>query len=82
MRGRSRSATIAIAYLMQHQKRTLRDAYLHVKNLRHAIGPHRHLKRQLLKFETHYCNVTPSITLEEWLQIQAGFNQKQNKLFY
>jgi len=52
-RGRSRSATIVIGYLMTRNNWTLREAYSHVKERRPIIGPHSHLQDQLLTFEVH-----------------------------
>jgi len=51
MRGRSRSASVVIAYLMARQKMSLKDAFVHVKQKRPIIGPHSHLKQQLIVFE-------------------------------
>jgi hypothetical protein len=51
MRGRSRSCAIAIAYLMNRQQMSLKDAYMFVKLRRPFIGPHDWMKRQLCKYE-------------------------------
>eukprot|EP00026_Physarum_polycephalum_P015003 Phypoly_transcript_15580.p1 GENE.Phypoly_transcript_15580~~Phypoly_transcript_15580.p1 ORF type:complete len:296 (+),score=63.26 Phypoly_transcript_15580:30-890(+) len=59
MRGRSRSATIVIAYLMTRERWTLKTSHAHVKKLRPYIGPHRRLKKQLMLYERHlYGNIT------------------------
>ncbi len=51
MRGRSRSATVVITYLMNYHKLSLRDAYHLVKVKRPAIGPHYDLRKQLVAYE-------------------------------
>eukprot|EP01112_Ceratiomyxa_fruticulosa_P022589 TRINITY_DN8321_c0_g2_i1.p1 TRINITY_DN8321_c0_g2~~TRINITY_DN8321_c0_g2_i1.p1 ORF type:complete len:229 (+),score=58.41 TRINITY_DN8321_c0_g2_i1:52-687(+) len=50
-RGRSRSATVVIAYLMQRKSMTLKNAHNHVKELRPLVGPHKNLKVQLLAYD-------------------------------
>jgi hypothetical protein len=50
-RGRSRSATIVIAYLMHKERMSLKDAFLTVKRRRNFIGPHGPLRVQLLRYE-------------------------------
>jgi len=65
MRGRSRSASIVIAYLMNRHKMALKEAYEHVKERRRCIGPHQYLRKQLIDYELHlYGNV--SLHLHEW----------------
>ncbi|XP_030016616.1 dual specificity phosphatase 28-like [Sphaeramia orbicularis] len=49
--GRSRSATICIAYLMKHRKLTLNDALQKVKTARHVIDPNPGFMDQLRKYE-------------------------------
>jgi hypothetical protein len=73
MRGRSRSAAVAIAYLMRHNSWSLRESYTHVKERRGAIGPHRHLKTQLMQIERHF-GKEPSMSLEQWLELQGKYN--------
>jgi len=53
MRGRSRIATIIIAYLMKTLNWSLKEAYSHVKERREPIGPHHFMKRQLIDYEIH-----------------------------
>jgi len=65
MRGRSRSASIVIAYLMNRNKMALREAYEHVKERRRCIGPHQYLRRQLIDYEIHLYGNT-SLPLHEW----------------
>ncbi|GAM19484.1 hypothetical protein SAMD00019534_026590 [Acytostelium subglobosum LB1] len=62
-RGRSRSATIVIAYLMYKLNYTLNDAFHHVKERRKIIGPHYDLKLQLLHWE-RYLNKSATNTLD------------------
>jgi protein-tyrosine phosphatase len=50
-RGRSRSATIVLSYLMYMEHKSLRDAFLIVKRARNFIGPHGPLRVQLLHYE-------------------------------
>ncbi len=53
MRGRSRSATVVMAYLMNRQHFSLEDAYLHCKTKRFIVGPHFLLKQKLIQYQTH-----------------------------
>jgi protein-tyrosine phosphatase len=57
--GKSRSASIVIAYIMKYCNMTLRDAYCHVKNLRH-IYPNMEFIKQLITFEIKEKNLTES----------------------
>lgn len=50
--GISRSATLVVAYLMQHHKRSLQDALLQVKGLRPCVSPHFNLEVALMTFES------------------------------
>ncbi|KAM6918442.1 dual specificity phosphatase 28 [Xenentodon cancila] len=49
--GRSRSATICIAYLMKHRKLALADAVQRVKTARHVIDPNPGFMSQLQRYE-------------------------------
>ncbi|CAK6981542.1 dual specificity phosphatase 28 [Scomber scombrus] len=49
--GRSRSATICIAYLMKHRKMTLIEAVQRVKTARHVIDPNPGFMTQLQRYE-------------------------------
>ena len=76
MRGRSRSCTIVIAYLMKKCNLNLKQAYLLVKEKRPPIGPHRHLREQLVKYEMHLKN-TSSLSLEDWQKLDFELSQKK-----
>jgi len=52
-RGRSRSATIVIAYLMSRKNWTLAQALQFVKEKRSLVSPHKYLQVQLRVFENH-----------------------------
>ncbi|XP_020512683.2 dual specificity phosphatase 28 [Labrus bergylta] len=49
--GRSRSATVCIAYLMKHRKLTLTEALQKVKTARHVIDPNPGFMSQLQRYE-------------------------------
>ncbi|KAJ3595783.1 hypothetical protein NHX12_005086 [Muraenolepis orangiensis] len=49
--GRSRSATVCVAYLMKHRKLTLADALQKVKTARHIISPNPGFLAQLERYE-------------------------------
>ncbi|KAM6954057.1 dual specificity phosphatase 28 [Aplochiton taeniatus] len=49
--GRSRSATICIAYLMKHRQLTLKDAFQKVKTSRSVVDPNPGFWAQLEKYE-------------------------------
>ncbi|XP_028328153.1 dual specificity phosphatase 28 [Gouania willdenowi] len=49
--GRSRSATVCIAYLMKHRELTLMDALQRVKTARHVIEPNPGFMSQLQRYE-------------------------------
>nr|XP_046263589.1 dual specificity phosphatase 28 [Scatophagus argus]XP_046263590.1 dual specificity phosphatase 28 [Scatophagus argus] len=49
--GRSRSATICIAYLMKHRHLTLTDALQKVKTARHVVDPNSGFLSQLQRYE-------------------------------
>ncbi|CAN9503055.1 unnamed protein product [Ophioblennius macclurei] len=49
--GRSRSATVCIAYLMKHRKLALTDAVQRVKTARHVIDPNPGFMSQLQRYE-------------------------------
>ncbi|CAD8160373.1 unnamed protein product [Paramecium octaurelia] len=51
MAGISRSATIVIAYLMWSQKRSYKDAYKHVDEMREIIYPNEGFRNQLKEYE-------------------------------
>lgn len=86
MRGRSRSAGIVIgikkitstfpiltlqsAYLMKRENLSLKDAYSEVKKKRIPIGPHYHIRKQLIDFEEQYLERSLSLPIDEWGSIQ------------
>jgi len=49
--GRSRSATMILAYLVTHQGYSLKDAYLHVRSKRSIIAPNIGFWKQLVEYE-------------------------------
>eukprot|EP01119_Soliformovum_irregulare_P019393 TRINITY_DN6125_c0_g1_i2.p2 TRINITY_DN6125_c0_g1~~TRINITY_DN6125_c0_g1_i2.p2 ORF type:complete len:235 (-),score=33.37 TRINITY_DN6125_c0_g1_i2:39-743(-) len=71
MRGRSRSATIILSYLMSWERISLAEAYLNVKAKRIAIGPHAHLKRQLVRYETHLTGKN-TLPYAKWRSLEAS----------
>jgi len=66
MRGRSRSATVIIAYLMSRKNMNLREAYLIVKEKRPAIGPHYFMKRQLVDYEIQTIGSSSIVLSDQW----------------
>ncbi|EFA83809.1 hypothetical protein PPL_02877 [Heterostelium album PN500] len=81
MRGRSRSATVVIAYVMYKLKLDLNNAFQYVKTKRTIIGPHGDLKKQLLQFERYFLK-TESNTLWHYLLTpveSSNQNQQPNK---
>ena len=52
MRGRSRSVSIVIAYLMEYHDYSYIDAREYIHQLRPSIGPHEGLQLQLQAFDT------------------------------
>ncbi|CAF1115819.1 unnamed protein product [Adineta steineri] len=49
--GRSRSATIILAYLMKYQQMSLRDAFYYLRSRRPIVGPNFGFIRQLMAYE-------------------------------
>ncbi|CAF0816036.1 unnamed protein product [Adineta ricciae] len=49
--GRSRSATIILAYLMKYKQMPLRDAFHYLRSRRHIIGPNFGFIKQLIAYE-------------------------------
>ncbi|XP_075993664.1 dual specificity phosphatase 28 [Genypterus blacodes] len=49
--GRSRSATICVAYLMKHRRLSLNDALQKVKTSRHVINPNPGFMSQLERYQ-------------------------------
>lgn len=60
--GVSRSTSIALAYMISKEGRTLRDSFLHVKALRTHVEPNPGFVRQLVAYETKV-HGQPSIAL-------------------
>lgn len=63
--GKSRSATLTIAYLMRNEKLTLKQAYCLVKSRRPLILPNDGFMRQLLDFELQLYGYN-TMTWGEW----------------
>ena len=51
MQGRSRSATLVIAYLIKHHKYEARDAQKLLKEKRSVVGPNDHFMQQLIQYQ-------------------------------
>ncbi|CAF3378321.1 unnamed protein product [Rotaria socialis] len=49
--GRSRSATIILAYLMKHKQMSLREAFHYLRSRRHIVGPNFGFIKQLISYE-------------------------------
>jgi len=73
MRGRSRSASVVIGYLMVRERMSLKDAYLHVKQKRPIIGPHSHLKQQLIVFESQIFNSNSLSKSDDWRRLGDNY---------
>jgi hypothetical protein len=71
MHGRSRSATIILAYLMKKEGWTLREAYVHVKLRRPIVGPDKYLKHQLIEYEKHLFGKSSFQSVEEFREVQV-----------
>lgn len=71
MHGRSRSATIVLAYLMKKEGWTLREAYVHVKLRRPIVGPDKYLKHQLIDYEKHLFGKSSFQNVEEFRDFQV-----------
>lgn len=65
--GVSRSATITIAYILQHSYMSMTDAYRYVKGKRSIISPNFNFMGQLLEFEQCLLQGTVSRKLEPLL---------------
>lgn len=66
VQGISRSATVVIAYLMQYERLSLRDAYTAVKTARSIASPRAEFIDQLGRVEMHMFGVAePSLTSGE-----------------
>jgi len=75
--GRSRSATVVIAYLMYRNSWSLKDSLTEVRSKRPLVGPHRHLTMQLITWEKEFCKTekptipAPSFT---FIKVRRGQN--------
>ncbi|KAL6068611.1 Dual specificity protein phosphatase [Balamuthia mandrillaris] len=79
MRGRSRSTSLVVAYLMAREGMSLKEAWWFVKQRRPIIGPHRHLKDQLIQYEK-YLRGSNSLDIMSWAQWQIELG-KENSTF-
>jgi len=68
MLGRSRSAALVIAYLMREQKKTLREAFDHVRSRRTIVKPNSGFMRQLIAYEQQLLG-TSSMSMEHYFCI-------------
>jgi len=76
--GRSRSASIVIAYLMKYEHMTLRRAYLHLKSRRPIVRPNLGFFRQLLRLERSLFGLE-SLTEHEFLTFDWRYARKKKK---
>ncbi|CAG5109886.1 Oidioi.mRNA.OKI2018_I69.chr2.g4359.t1.cds [Oikopleura dioica] len=60
--GKSRSATIAIAYIMRYKKLSMDEAHLFVRSKRHQIDPNFAFLGQLLDYERKLSGETARVT--------------------
>ncbi|PRP80677.1 hypothetical protein PROFUN_11636 [Planoprotostelium fungivorum] len=74
MVGKSRSASLVVAYLMHRENMSLRQALDHTKNCRDIIRPNQGFLRQLLGMELELLK-QPSLTLEEYAILFPGVDQ-------
>ncbi|CAJ1441477.1 unnamed protein product [Effrenium voratum] len=64
--GVSRSASVVIAYLMKHQRMSLRDAYFHVRERRSIADPRKEFVDQLGRLEQQIFGLEqPTFTSQE-----------------
>lgn len=68
MRGRSRSTSVVLYYMMKRLRIPLLDAHTIVKQARPIVGPHYHLKLQLMRLELEVLGLDESSTQEAWLR--------------
>jgi protein-tyrosine phosphatase len=78
MRGRSRSSSVILAYLMLKEKKNLKDAYTDVKSKRPFIGPHYGLRSQLINLEFHW-NQENTFLMDDWETSHIEWKSKQKK---
>mmetsp|Transcript_15724 Transcript_15724/g.61417 ORF Transcript_15724/g.61417 Transcript_15724/m.61417 type:complete len:259 (+) Transcript_15724:1-777(+) len=66
MRGRSRSTSVVVSYLMKREGRTLEEAHASTKAARPIVGPHHHLKVQLMELECALRAIETSTMSDKW----------------
>jgi len=70
-RGRSRSFSLIVIYLMISRNWSLKKAYLEVKKQRPIVGPHYNLKLQLIDYENYLFNRN-TLNYYEWARIEQA----------
>ncbi len=73
------NTAIVIGYLMKRCNYNLRNAFIHVKKLRPAIGPHYYLRLQLIQYEMHLFGGSNSLDMESWRQLEYKMVEEANK---
>lgn len=77
--GRSRSAAIVIAYLMNRTKMSLKQAYEHVKAMRPLIKPNDGFIKQLMDYEKELFGVKETSLEWRWSSYDTGHKRKRNE---
>ena len=78
-RGRSRSVAVVLFYFMFCEGKTLRDAYMMVKQARPFAGPSRHLRPQLLACEMKILGKQSFNLKDNWADQVAGAMRESQK---
>eukprot|EP01080_Neovahlkampfia_damariscottae_P004763 gene4763-8345_t len=79
MRGRSRSSSVVLAYLMLKEHLNLKESYHHVKSMRPFIGPHYGLRIQMIHLEYHW-KKEKTFQLKEWEQSHIDWKRKKKEV--
>eukprot|EP01080_Neovahlkampfia_damariscottae_P001737 gene1737-506_t len=79
MRGRSRSSSVVMAYLMKNYNLTLKEAYLFVKERRPFVGPHEDLRPLMISLEKIWFEKN-TLSENEWNDFHDSFARKKTKI--